>query len=379
MINKSFKFIITLAVVLCVLCGTFTVAFAAPEEPTEVVTEEVIITPETEPEVDEEENQGGLLVGAPTTNPAPTKPAPTKPANANPRPPVINNTEREEPQQNTPQQNEPQQNEPAANVEEKPEKTTASENELPEGSFYVYLELNNGQPRLKRVLTKPSLVPEPEEPVREGYIFDGWYADAKLTKPWNFYSSIADEKTVIYAKWVSDGSLISYNIKIAKITGGVIEVNPETASEGEPVIITVVPEKGKRIVAGSLKINGKTSDVFSFIMPAKDVLIEAKFEDIPANEIEEEEEKSIAPFVIGGIVIVVAILIVAFIIIKRRAEFAEPVELDENGAVIIEDDDEDGEWIDDSIVIEDGFSNGKIVKENMEPDFSQPEDDEEFM
>lgn len=388
MINKSIKFIITFVLTVCVLCCSFTIAFAAPEGTTKVITteEQLVVTPETEEEP-EEEAVGGLIVGAPTTEEAeeteetqPTQPQTTKPQTTREpvtkpvtttRKPQVNNNA-----QNVPERVEPERNEQVNAPVEETEATETTESTLPEGSFYVYLELNNGQRRLKRVLDKPGLVPEPNEPVREGYIFDGWYADAKLTKPWNFFSSVADEKTVIYAKWVSDGSLIEYKVKIAKTVGGTIEVNPVSASEGEPVIITVLPEEGKRIVSGSLKINGKSSDVFSFIMPAKDVVIEAQFENIPEGEVQEaEEKKSIAPFIIGGIIVVVAILAVVFVILKRRAEFAEPVELDENGAIIIEDDDED-DWVDDSIVIEDGFSNGKIVKENIEPDFSQPEDDE---
>lgn len=367
----------TTAMALCVLCGSFTVAFAAPEDTTETITEV-----ETSEEVTEEDTTLGLIIGEPDTESDETTPATTKPKVT--KPVTTEKTTKEEKttrknnktttQKEEPDEQDPDEDEEVDDVVAQQTSETTEETTLPEGSFYVYLELNNGQPRLKRILKEAGLVPEPKEPVREGYIFDGWYADAKFTKPWNFFSSVADEKTVIYAKWIADGSVTVYNIKISETTGGTLEAHPTTASEGEPVIITVLPEEGKRIVSGSLKINGKQSDVFSFIMPAEDVVVEAMFEDIPESELVDEEDKSVLPFIIGAGIVIIAIIVVVMIILKRRADMGA-VEFDENGAVIIDDYDDDT-WVDESIVIEDGFLNGKIVKENVEPDYSQPEEDD---
>lgn len=368
MTNKYFKFIITISVILCVLCGSLTVVFAAPDETTGDTTE-IETDVFKDPDVTEEDTtkKVGLIIGEPTTEPVTSIPTTTEPetterTTVNEKPTYNNNTQTTHKKTTTKKETEV-----AASVTS----TTAEETTLPEGSFYVYLELNNGKPRLKRILDKPGLVPSPNEPVRKGYIFDGWYADAKFTTPWNFYTSVADEKTVIYAKWVADASTIVYNVKVSKMVGGTVQVNPMIASEGEPVIITLLPEEGKRVVAGSLKINGESSDVFSFIMPAHDVVISAEFEDIPASEFNEEEEKSILPFIIGVAIIVIAIIVVVIITLRRRANL-NTAEFDENGALIIDDDDDDV-WIDESIVIEDGFANGKKVKENVEPDYGEPE------
>ena len=368
MTNKYLKFIITISVILCVLCSSLTVVFAAPNETTGDTTE-IETDVFKDPDVTEEDTtkKVGLVIGEPTTEPVTsvpttTEPETTEPTTVNKKPSYNNNTQTTRRKTTT---------EKATEVVASATSTTSEETTLPEGSFYVYLELNNGQPRLKRILDKPGLVPQPNDPVRKGYIFDGWYADAQLTTQWNFFSSVADEKTVIYAKWVADASTVVYNVKVAKMVGGSVQVNPMTASEGEPVIITVLPEEGKRIVAGSLKINGESSDVFSFIMPAKDVVISAEFEDIPASELNEEDEKSVLPFVIGAAIIVIAIIVVVIIVLRRRAVLNN-VEFDENGALIIDDDDDDV-WIDESIVIEDGFANGKKVKENVEPDYGDPE------
>ena len=41
----------------------------------------------------------------------------------------------------------------------------------------------------------------PEDPVKEGYEFAGWYKDADFSAPWNFAEDTADGDTVLYAKW----------------------------------------------------------------------------------------------------------------------------------------------------------------------------------
>ncbi len=370
MTNKYLKFILSIAVILCVCCSSLIMVMAVPDE--SEVTTEIETGSFTEPDVtveDTTEKTGGLVIGQPTTEATTSEPT-TKEI-------VVTEAEQtttsKKPSNNTQQTTQSKTTtEKATSVVANATTTTTPETTLPQGSFYVYLELNNGQPRLKRILTEPGLVPKPNEPVRQGYTFAGWYADAKLTKIWDFSTSIADEKTVIYAKWIADASTVFYNIKVSPMKGGTVQVNPMSASEGEPVIITVLPDEGKRLVAGSLKIDGKASDVFSFEMPAHNVVINAKFEDIPAGELTEEEDESRTPFFIAAAVVVLAGVIIAHMIAKRRADLNQ-AEFDENGALIIDDDDDDG-WIDESIVIEDGFANGKKVRENVQPDYGEVEE-----
>ncbi len=241
-----------------------------------------------------------------------------------------------------------------------PEDTT-----LPEGQFYVYLEKNNGTKRLKTLLKEPSLVSEPEIPVRNGFVFDGWYADSKFTKKWNFFTDIAQEGTVIYAKWVKDPNAVVYAITVKSVSGGYLEVNPDTATKGEPIVITAYPDDNMRLVAGSVLVNGKATDVLNFIMPGKDVVIEAQFEKIPERN-EDESKISPIPFIIGGIVLLVAIVAIVLFIRSRQDDFSED-EIDENGTIIdLELDDKS--WVDESIVVEDGFKDGEKVIGNYTPE-----------
>ena len=366
MTNKYFRILLSLGVILCLICVSFTITMAAPDESeiTEVTTEYVDESDEND---DTEETSQSIIVVPNTTKESTKPPKTTKEETEIAE--TVNSNNKTTKKETTKRETTEKTDEKTTENEESTEEGTT----LPEGSFYVYLELNNGHERRKTVLEKPGLVPQPNEPTRKGYVVVGWYADAACTKPWNFKSSVADENTIIYAKWTADPNTVVYNITVSDIDGGTIAVNPSSASAGEPVIITVKPEKGKRLVLGSITINGKNSDVLSFIMPAEDVVVGASFEDVP-EEIKTDEGISVVPFIIGGAVLIVAILIIAIIIIKYKSRPAV-VEYDENGAIILDDDDDDG-WVDDSIVIEDGFANGKIVHESVEPDFGVPEDDE---
>ncbi|WP_193556127.1 InlB B-repeat-containing protein [Paenibacillus ginsengarvi] len=65
----------------------------------------------------------------------------------------------------------------------------------------------------------------PGNPTREGFIFDGWYTDPELTKPFAFTTAIK-ENTQLYAKWV----LIFYTV--AFDSGGGTAVSSQTVFYG---------------------------------------------------------------------------------------------------------------------------------------------------
>ena len=354
MTKRFLKTIICIVAVMCLFCNTF-IAFAENGDvdfdfniqPIEPTTQEEIV--ETE-EPTEEPTQ------APTKKPteAPTE-KPTK------KPTKPQETPQERPQNN--QNNQANDNQPATQA--------TTEEELAEGTFFVYLEKNNGEKRLKTLAEKGGLLPRPSDPTRKGYIFDGWYSDSKFKNEWDFEKDKAKKEMTIYAKWIADESTVEFDIVIEDTVGGKLETNPTKASKGEPVFITVIPGEGKRLVAGSLVVNGKSTDVFSFIMPKGKVTISASFEDIPETADDGvEEERNLTPFIIIGAVILIAIIAGVVVIVMRRRDFNADLDPDEEYE---NDTDDEIVWIDDSIVVQDGFKEGKKVVENAEPDYGAPE------
>lgn len=213
--------------------------------------------------------------------------------------------------------------------------------------FTVYIELNNGEERLRYDLKEESVVPEPTaKPTRKGFKFAGWFADAEFKTAWNFKTDIAKKGTVIYVKWESDGSAVLHKITVAPTVGGTVEVNPKEAVKGERINITVVPDEGKRLKEGSILINGVKSELLSFEMLEGDMTVSAEFEDIPQKTEGKSDNKLV--IILAAAVAAVAIAIAVVVAVSKRKS-ADPQE--------------DEDWLDESITVEDGFKDGKVVKE----------------
>jgi uncharacterized repeat protein (TIGR02543 family) len=73
----------------------------------------------------------------------------------------------------------------------------------------------------------------------------------------------------------------AFDIDISSLTGGSITANPNPAAEGETVNLTISPDSGMILKAGTLKYNDGTDHLItggSFVMPAADVAVSAEFE-----------------------------------------------------------------------------------------------------
>lgn len=53
-------------------------------------------------------------------------------------------------------------------------------------------------------LQRGDFVEEPEVPIFEGFIFDGWYSDAQFENEWDFEENTVEDNMTLYAKWVED-------------------------------------------------------------------------------------------------------------------------------------------------------------------------------
>ena len=379
MTRKFLKTIICSIAVLCLLGGSLT-AFATNNDvdfdfniqPIEPTTQATTVPIETEKETEKQTEKNTTekqTTEKPTKKPTSaqtTKPKETQSSNGN-----ANQDANQNVNQNANQNANAfvEDDEPATEPETVEEST---EEPLPDGAFYVFLERNNGQRRLKTVMMGEGYLPEPEIPMRKGYVFEGWYSDSKFKKPFNFLKDKAEKQMTIYAKWSTGEKTVAYDIVIADCVGGTVEVNPQKASFGEPVSITVVPDEGKRLVQGSLKINGEVTDFFSFVMPKGKVTISAEFEDIPASENGDNQKSKLPLIIIVGVIIAVVVA-VAIVVLKPRLDFNADLDPDEE----IEEEVEEKVWIDESIVVGEGFKEGEKIASDIVPDYGEL-DSEEF-
>ena len=66
--------------------------------------------------------------------------------------------------------------------------------------YSVHFEVNGGEEITDVLYAYDTKLSPPEEPVREGYSFAGWYSDPELTKEYHF-ATMPAEDIIIYAKW----------------------------------------------------------------------------------------------------------------------------------------------------------------------------------
>jgi hypothetical protein len=75
----------------------------------------------------------------------------------------------------------------------------------------------------------------------------------------------------------------AHTVTIGTLTGGTITASPTKARQGTLITLTITPDTGKQLKAGTLKYDDTVITGTSFAMPNKDVTITAEFEDKPVT------------------------------------------------------------------------------------------------
>ena len=116
-----------------------------------------------------------------------------------------------------------------------------------------------------------------QAPVRDGYVFEGWYTDEACE---TVYEPAPVEAPLhLYAKWSR-----VYTVTAGEMSHGTVKVNGESFAEGDTVTLSVEPEAGYQLKAGTLKANDTVIEGTEFVMPAEDVVISAEFEKADGGE-----------------------------------------------------------------------------------------------
>ena len=67
----------------------------------------------------------------------------------------------------------------------------------------VSFKSNGGNEIAEQIVQFGEKINRPDDPVREGYKFEGWYTDIHLNDAWDFESDTVQGNTSLYAKWSS--------------------------------------------------------------------------------------------------------------------------------------------------------------------------------
>ncbi len=147
-------------------------------------------------------------------------------------------------------------------------------------SFEVFFDTMGGSEIDAITVDLADPVSAPDDPVKEGYVFDGWYLDENYRNAYDFANPITGDLT-LYAKWVEDtdddpDDPIS-ETTITFVSNGGSAVAPITADAGSPVTAPAAPTR-EGFVFGGWYTDASFTTPFTFDdMPQNDVTLYAKW------------------------------------------------------------------------------------------------------
>jgi len=78
-------------------------------------------------------------------------------------------------------------------------------------TYTVSFDTGGGSAVDSQTIQQGSLVTEPAEPEKTGYLFGGWYADDSFNTVWDFGTDTIDGDTTIYARWADYSYTVSFD------------------------------------------------------------------------------------------------------------------------------------------------------------------------
>ena len=142
-------------------------------------------------------------------------------------------------------------------------------------------------------------VTEPQEPVREGYTFGGWYEDAECTDSRKFdfdtQSQVMTDKT-LFAKWIPNSYRVYYNLSLPD--GSVYEPEDmyKTYVHGQELVMPVPSQEGY-VFCGWYDNAGYTGTAYTKIGAAEygDKTCYGYFKDVQKPKLAASVESNVSP------------------------------------------------------------------------------------
>ena len=128
------------------------------------------------------------------------------------------------------------------------EETPGTGDETPETFKVTFNVGEHGTAPAEQNVAKDGKVTKPENPTAEGFKFEGWFEDDKLTKAYDFETAVTKAIT-LYAKWSKvkpepKPETKEYTISKAYTNHGSFTVSESKAKAGETITVTATPNYG---------------------------------------------------------------------------------------------------------------------------------------
>jgi uncharacterized repeat protein (TIGR02543 family) len=136
--------------------------------------------------------------------------------------------------------------------------------------FTIYFRDDNGTSLGSKEVSKGEMIQLPDDPVKEDYVFEGWYLDRELRKPYNEKVDIQFD-SVLYAKWTKIPKL--YSLIFYDDDGSILQqVEVEYGTYLTEDVIPVISSKD------GMDFEGWNNEIPER-MPSSDISIYAKYNE----------------------------------------------------------------------------------------------------
>ena len=142
-----------------------------------------------------------------------------------------------------------------------------------DNSCTVIFDSNGGTAVSPQIVSNQGGAAKPDDPTKEGYLFDGWYVDELK---WNFYLYSVNQDITLKARWILD----SFRVKtISNIDGGNY-TNIDSMYQSNDEIPLTIELKPGYLFDGWYDSNNNllSSNLnYTYVVPTSDTIITAKF------------------------------------------------------------------------------------------------------
>lgn len=103
------------------------------------------------------------------------------------------------------------------------------------GGFYITFDSDGGSAVEKQKVRHGHLIEEPENPVKPGYVFNGWWYEKQETM-WDFDTFTVSESMELIAQWVPATVMVKFDLDGGTLNG---------EADAEPIEVTFGESYGK--------------------------------------------------------------------------------------------------------------------------------------
>ncbi|SDB01789.1 InlB B-repeat-containing protein [Eubacterium oxidoreducens] len=147
--------------------------------------------------------------------------------------------------------------------------------------YTVSFESNGGSEIESLQISEGKTLKKPANPIKEGFLFAGWYKDQELTQAWDFENDTVAKDTILYAKWGT-----AYTVSFDTDGGSTLE--NMTVAEGATLDEPITEKYGYRIAGWYTEEEFINQWDFENTVVNANLTLYVKWEEVPTKLYEVE-------------------------------------------------------------------------------------------